>query len=100
MVNSVVTGDFSAFEVPLSYVGPLYNPCNLKAAKSKLKSFFLSTYSHSLSHKKELDVYHRVPGSSEQKTDFGRFGEHPTNGTFFGPAWTSVAFCTLWVQSD
>ena len=50
-----------------------------KAPKRKLKSFFLSTYSHSLSHKKELDVYHRVPGSSDQKTDFGRFGEHPTH---------------------
>ena len=30
--------------------------------------------------KKELDVYHRVPGSSDQKTDFGRFGEHPRPG--------------------
>ena len=69
MVNSVVTGDFSAFEVPLSYVGPLYNPCNLKAAKSKLKSFFLSTYSQSLYDKKELGVYRRVPGSSDQNTD-------------------------------
>ena len=28
--------------------------------------------------KKELGVYLRVPGSSDQKTDFGRFGYHPT----------------------
>ena len=69
MVNSVVTGDFSVFEVPLSYVGPLYNPCNLKAAKSKLKSFFLSNYSQSLYDKKELGVFRRVPGSSDQNTD-------------------------------
>ena len=25
VVNSVVTGDFSAFEVPLPYIGPQYN---------------------------------------------------------------------------
>ena len=79
VLNSVVKGDLRVFEVPLSYIGRLYNPCNPKAAKSKLKSFFLSTYSHSLSHKKELDVYHRVPGSSDQQNDFGRFGEHPTH---------------------
>ena len=28
--------------------------------------------------KKELGVYLRVPGSSDQKTDFGRFGYHPS----------------------
>ena len=27
---------------------------------------------------KEVDVYHRVPGSSGQKTDLFAFGEHPT----------------------
>ena len=27
--------------------------------------------------KKELAGYSRVPGSSDQKTDFGRFGYHP-----------------------
>ena len=27
--------------------------------------------------KKELAGYSRVPGLSDQKTDFGRFGEHP-----------------------
>ena len=26
---------------------------------------------------KESGVYLRVPGSSDQKTDFGRFGYHP-----------------------
>ena len=29
--------------------------------------------------KKELTAYHRVPGSSDQKTGSGRFGEHPTS---------------------
>ena len=28
--------------------------------------------------KKELGVYRRVPGSSDQKTDLFAFGEHPT----------------------
>ena len=78
MPNSVVKGDLRAFEVPLSYIGPLYNPCNPKAAKSKLKSFFLSTYTHNLYDKKELDVYHRVPGNTITKTDIGRSGYHPT----------------------
>ena len=32
--------------------------------------------------KKKLSGYSRVPGSSDQKTDFGRFGEHPTYGTY------------------
>ena len=27
---------------------------------------------------KEVDVYHRVPGSSGQKTDLFAFGEHPS----------------------
>ena len=31
--------------------------------------------------KKELDVYHRVPGNDQQKTDFGRFGYHPRVGS-------------------
>ena len=38
--------------------------------------------------KKELAGYSRVPGSTDQKTDFGRFGEHPTltsNSTEFDP---------------
>ena len=64
MVNSVVKGDFRAFEVPLSYIGHLCNPCKSKAAKSKLKSFFLSTYSHSLHDKKRI---RRVPLCSREK---------------------------------
>jgi len=36
--------------------------------------------------KKELGVYLRVPGSSDQKTDFGRFGYHPIRGTDCTPA--------------
>ena len=28
---------------------------------------------------KEVDVYHRVPGSSGQETDLFAFGEHPTH---------------------
>ena len=32
--------------------------------------------------KKELAVYHRVPGSSDQKTDLFAFGEHPSYGYY------------------
>ena len=74
MVNSVVKGDFRAFEVPLSDIGPLYNPCNPKAAKSKLKIFFRVPTVIAYMIKKELDVYLRVPGSSDQKTDLLAFG--------------------------
>ena len=28
VVNSVIKGDFRAFEVPLSDIGPLYDTCN------------------------------------------------------------------------
>ena len=65
MVNSVVTGDFSAFEVPLSYIGPLYNPCNPNRTKSKLKFFLGVPKVIAYIIKKELDVYLRVPGSSD-----------------------------------
>ena len=33
--------------------------------------------------KKELGVYRRVPGSSDQKTDLFAFGEHPTYDTYY-----------------
>ena len=64
-VNSVVKGDPRAFEVPLSYIGPIYNPCNPKAAKSKLKSFLLDAYHHSIYHKKRI---RRVPSCSRKRS--------------------------------
>ena len=39
---------------------------------------FLDAYYHSLYDKKGLGVYLRVTGNDQQKTDFGRFGYHPT----------------------
>ena len=50
------------------------------AGDRRSENLFLDSYYQSLYDKKELDVYHRVPGSSDQKTDFGRFGEHPRPG--------------------
>ena len=79
MVNSVVKGDFRAFEVPLSDIGPLYNPCNPNRTKSKLKIFLWVPTVIAYMIKKELDVYLRVPGNARQKTDFGRFGYRPTH---------------------
>ena len=69
MGNSVVTGDLSAFEVPLSYIDALYNPCNPNRAKSKLKIFVWVPTVIAYIIKKELDVYLRVLGSSDQNTD-------------------------------
>ena len=37
---------------------------------------WISPYGLRVHDKKENS---RVPGSSDQKTDFGRFGEHPTH---------------------
>ena len=65
MVNSIVKGDFRAFEVPLSYIGPLYNPCYPNRTKSKLKIFVWVPTVIAFMIKKELDVYLRVPGSSD-----------------------------------
>ena len=39
----------------------------------------MDTYSHCLYDKKELGVYRRVPGSSDQNTDLFAFGEHPNH---------------------
>ena len=39
VVNSVIKGDFRAFEVPLSYIGPLYDTCNPNWAELTLKNF-------------------------------------------------------------
>ena len=69
MVNSVVTGYFSAFEVPFSYIGPLYNPCNPNSTKFELKIFLWVPTVIAYMIKKELDVYLRVLGSSDQNTD-------------------------------
>ena len=77
MVNSVVNGDLRAFEVPLSDIGPLYNPCNPNRTKSKLKIFWGVPTVIAYMIKKELAGYHRVPGSSDQNTDLFAFGEHP-----------------------
>ena len=77
MLNSVVTGVRRAFKVPLSYIGPLYDTCYPKAAKSKLKIFLWVPTVIAYMIKKELDVYLRVPGNAARKTDFDRFGYHP-----------------------
>ena len=69
--------NLSRFGTILIYRSPIKKHEPSKAAQSKLKSIFLSTYSHSLSHKIELDVYHCVIGSSDQKNDSGQFCEHP-----------------------
>ena len=69
MVNSVVKGDFRAFEVPLSDIGPLYNPCNPNSTKFELKILLWVPTVIAYVIKKELGVYRRVPGSSGQKTD-------------------------------
>ena len=74
VVNSVVNSDFWAFEVPLSDIRPLYNPCNPNRTKSKLKIFLGVPTVIAYMIKKELDVYLRVPGSSDQKTDLLAFG--------------------------
>ena len=38
---------------------------------------YISPYELKVYDEKKLAAYHRVPGSSGQKTDFGRFGYHP-----------------------
>ena len=74
VVNSVIKGDFRAFEVPLLDIGRLYNPCNPNWTKLKLKIFLWVPTVIAYMIKKELDVYLRVPGNATQKTDSGRFG--------------------------
>ena len=54
VVNSVVKGDFRAFEVPLSYIGPLYDTCNPKLVEIGVENVFVGTYSHSLYDKKRI----------------------------------------------
>ena len=57
--------------------------------------------------KKELGVYLRVPGSSDQKTDFGRFGYHPnrtpvdspSSGRFF-LKWTFLSYTGRSVEPE
>ena len=68
VVNSVIKGDFRAFEVPLLDIGRLYNPCNPNWTKLKLKIFLWVPTVIAYMIKKELDVYLRVPGSSDQNT--------------------------------
>ena len=74
MLNSVIKGVRRAFEVPLSYMGPLYNTCNPNSTKFELKIvlWVLTVIAYMI--KKELDVDLRVPGNARKKTDFGRFG--------------------------
>ena len=75
MVNSVVKGDLRAFEVALSGI----------VSRSSWISpdhpgfLYIIPYELKVHDKKESTMYHRVPGSSGQKTNFGRFGEHPSH---------------------
>ena len=68
VLNSVVKGVRRAFEVPLSYIGPLYDTCYPKAGKSKLKIVLWVPTVIAYMIKKELDVYLRVPGNARKKT--------------------------------
>ena len=54
MLNSVVKGVRRAFEVPLSYIGPLYDTCNPKLVEIGVENVFVGTYSHSLYDKKRI----------------------------------------------
>ena len=74
MLNSVIKGVRRAFEVPLSYIGPLYDTCNPNSSKFELKNFLRVPTFIAYMIKKELDVDLRVPGNAARKTDFGRFG--------------------------
>ena len=69
VLNSVVRGDLRVFEVPLSYIGPLYNARKISPTIAGLKSFLLDAYNHNIYDKKELGVYLRVSGNDQQKTD-------------------------------
>ena len=72
-VNSVVKGDFRAFEVPLSDIGHLCYPCY--SISSNLDLIFLLGVPMVIifTIKKELGLYLRVHGNYGPKTDFGRF---------------------------
>ena len=74
MVNSVVKGDFRAFEVSLSDIGPLYFTCY--SIFSNLDLIFLQEVPRLIifTIKKELGLYLCVHGNYGPKTDFGRFG--------------------------
>ena len=74
---SVVKGDFRAFQVTLSDIGPIYFTCNSGRSRADLVFCKLVPMNSEYMVKKELGVYLRVPGSSDQKTDSGRFGLHP-----------------------
>ena len=54
MLNSVVEGVRRAFEVPLLYIGPLYDTCNPKFDEIRVENFFVGTYSHSLYDEKQI----------------------------------------------
>ena len=70
-------GDLWAFEVPLSDIGPLYFTCNSGRTRADLVFCKLVPMNSEYMIKKELAVYLRVHGSSDQKTDSCRFGLHP-----------------------
>ena len=42
----------------------------------------MTCYAYKVCYIKISDVYSRVPVNYGQKTDFGRFGEHPNRGDF------------------
>ena len=76
MVNSVVKGDFRAFEFALSYRGHLYGVAYIKVFLDAFLVFFcrLIPMNSKYMIKKELAEHHRVPGNFDQKIDSGRFG--------------------------
>ena len=74
VLNSAVEGVRRAFEVPLSYIGPLYDTCNPKLVEIGVGNFLWVPTVIVYMIKKELDVDLRVPGNARKKTDFGRFG--------------------------
>ena len=44
VLNSVVKGDLWPFEVPLSYIGPLYNTRNPQLTRINAENFFVAPY--------------------------------------------------------
>ena len=65
VLNSVVRGDLRVFEVPLSYIGPLYNTRQISPTIAGLKSFLLDAYNHSIYDKKRI---RRVPSCSRKRS--------------------------------
>ena len=78
VLNSVVKGVRRTFKVPLLDIAHLYFTCNSGSVWITLVFCKLVPTDSEYMKQKELAGYSRVPGSSHQKTDFGRFRSHPT----------------------